>query len=857
MKISMRIVLVIAMLALAFGSPGNAPAAQPEAWQAKVDPWVLSTAAEGTTEFLVFLKQQADLSGAARLNSKLEKGAYVVQQLRQAAENSQGPVAASLQALGAEHRAYYIANMFWVRGDLSVVEAMASRLDVLHIYANPWVKMEQPVSRGTDQAEPGSPDAIEWNITKVNAPQVWAAGYTGQGAVIGGQDTGYDWDHPALQQHYRGWNDGLVNHNYNWHDAIHTNNSHTPPGNPCGFDSPVPCDDDSHGTHTMGTMVGDDPTHTNQIGMAPGAQWIGCRNMEEGWGQPSTYAECYEWFIAPYPLGGTPAQGDPSKAPDAINNSWGCPADEGCTDPNALLTIVNNVRAAGIVTVHSAGNSGPSCSTVNTPAAIYDASYSVAATSSTDSVASFSSRGPVTVDGSNRLKPDISAPGVSIRSSVPGGGYAGGWSGTSMAAPHVAGAVALLISQEPDLAGHVTEIENLLNSTALPRQTSEACGGTNGQIPNNVYGWGRFDALAAYQANQHHLEISKTASSQTVVPGSLITYTLTTTHTHLLAQTTNLYMEDQLPTNVSLVSAQPAYTLVGNTVRWHFASLAANSNQTAHLVVRVNQDASGQVVNDTYQAFSDDVLSPVSGAPVQTEIITYGLALKKSAPATVAPGETLTYTLTVTNTSSNGTAHNVVLTDTLPAGVTFVSASTPNTFDGNRVRWDFPSLAPAAAQTVELVVQVPALASGSIENSDYAVRSAQVPDAIAGPIVSTQVQAIPGIILAPNYLAHVAPGQVVTYTHTLVNSGTGSDTISLTLDSSLGWGSLVGPTSTLLGPGTSTEVLVVVMVPAAAAFGLVETTVLTGTSTLNPSFIATVENTTQVRQFLLWPVMLK
>ncbi len=242
-------------------------------------------------------------------------------------------------------------------------------------------------------------------------------------------------------------------------------------------------------------IVGDDGG-SNQIGMAPGAKWIGCRNMDVGVGTPATYAECYQWFVAPTDLAGQ--NPDPSKAPDVINNSWGCPPSEGCTDPNVLLTVVQNVRAAGIVTVHSAGNDGSSCSTVADPAAIYDESFSVGATSSNDTIASFSSRGPVTVDGSNRLKPDISAPGDSIRSSTRDGGYQGGWSGTSMAGPHVAGLVALLLSANPGLAGDVDLIEGIIEQTAVPRTTTQGCGGDlPGQVPNNVYGWGRIDAVAA------------------------------------------------------------------------------------------------------------------------------------------------------------------------------------------------------------------------------------------------------------------------------------------------------------------------------------------------------------------------
>jgi len=245
----------------------------------------------------------------------------------------------------------------------------------------------------------------------------------------------------------------------------------------------------------MGIMVGDDGG-ANQIGMAPGARWIGCRNMNQGVGTPATYIECYQWFMAPTRIDGSDP--NPAMAPDVINNSWGCTVSEGCTDPNVLLTVVNNVRAAGIVTVQSAGNSGSACSTVNQPAAIYQSSFTAGATDSGDLIASFSSRGPVTVDGSGRLKPDIVAPGVSVRSSIPGSYDVK--SGTSMAAPHVAGLVALLVSANPFLANQVDSLENIIRQTAVPLTTSQDCGGDGPtDVPNNVYGWGRIDALAAYK----------------------------------------------------------------------------------------------------------------------------------------------------------------------------------------------------------------------------------------------------------------------------------------------------------------------------------------------------------------------
>jgi subtilisin family serine protease len=472
----------------------TAQAGIPENWQDKVDSRLLQ-GAPATNEFLVILSEQADLSGATALKTKEAKGRYVFERLTETAQRTQQPLLKTLQEQKLEYQPFWVANMIWVRGDLPAILSLAQREDTARIIAN-------FANRVPDLPPSASPNisqlanSVEWNLSQVHAPNVWALGYTGQGVVVGGQDTGYQWDHPALKNHYRGWDGTNANHNYNWHDAIHGINSHNIGigDNPCGYDLLAPCDDWSHGTHTMGTMVGDDGAG-KQIGMAPGAKWIGCRNMERNWGTAATYMECFQWFLAPTDLNGQ--NPDPTKAPDVINNSWYSDASEGTTNLLVFQTAVENLCAAGVVVVVSAGNAGSGCSTITSPA-IYDASFSVGATDSGDNIAGFSSRGPVTVDGSNRLKPNVSAPGVNIRSSVPGNGYAGGWSGTSMAGPHVAGLVALLISAHPELKGQVDGIERIIEHTAVPRTNSQSCGGVPGtDIPNNTYGWGRVDALAA------------------------------------------------------------------------------------------------------------------------------------------------------------------------------------------------------------------------------------------------------------------------------------------------------------------------------------------------------------------------
>lgn len=468
-------------------SHAGATDGQDEAWQAAIDPQLINNLDDpGLLEFLVILDDRADLSTAKDIRQKSAKGAYVVDQLRETATKSQKQLLADLAARDIQYQSFWIVNAVLVRARAETLISLASRPEISQILANSRVAsyLPQPDQIATD---PGSTQGVEWNIELIGAPELWAQSIDGRDVVIGGQDTGYEWDHPAIKDQYRGWDGKSVDHDYNWHDAIHAGSG------PCGIDSPEPCDDNGHGTHTMGTMLGDDGG-SNQIGVAPGARWIGCRNMNQGVGTPATYIECFQWFIAPTRVDG--ADPDPSKAPDVISNSWSCPTFEGCIDPDILRQAVEAVRAAGILTVQSAGNSGSSCSSISTPAAIYDASFTVGATNSADQIAGFSSRGPVDVDHSLRPKPDVVAPGVSVRSS-----YRGGYAtlqGTSMAAPHVAGLVALLISASPDLAGDVDQLERAISASAVRKTTLQDCPGMPGdQIPNAAYGYGRIDAAAA------------------------------------------------------------------------------------------------------------------------------------------------------------------------------------------------------------------------------------------------------------------------------------------------------------------------------------------------------------------------
>ncbi|MCA1553878.1 MAG: S8 family serine peptidase, partial [Chloroflexi bacterium] len=332
---------------------------------------------------------------------------------------------------GVSYRAHYLINMLEVTGDAAVAQQLAALPEVTQLEVNAPAAANLPRPTNQLSNEPTSIASVEWGVMRVHAPDVWSAyGKRGEGVVVGTADTGVQWEHPALKPHYRGWDGTAANHDYNWHDAIHD----APPAT-CNNNSTQPCDDYGHGTHVTGTMVGDDGAG-NQIGIAPGAKWIGCRNMDStGNGTPARYIECFEFMLAPYPVGGDPlTQGRPDLGADIINNSWTCAASEGCTTGNELQGEVQKLNAAGILVVAAAGNPGSACEGVAEAPARYAETFTVGATDSGDNIAGFSARGPVKADGSNRLKPNVSAPGVSVRSSFPGNNY-GSASGTSMASP--------------------------------------------------------------------------------------------------------------------------------------------------------------------------------------------------------------------------------------------------------------------------------------------------------------------------------------------------------------------------------------------------------------------------------------
>lgn len=432
----------------------------------------------GERLFVIF-SDQLDTSPMAGISDIKQRRAAVYTGLVEHANTTQADVRARLDQMGIPYTPYYLVNALEVQGGPLLQRMLLSQPGVERIIPSPVLRpLPEPVQPSS--GDMALADADRWNLEMIGAERVWnELQVSGAGIVVGQSDSGVQGDHAEVADSYRGR--GGQN-DYNWFDPWNG--------------STAPVDIGGHGTHTLGSVLGD------HVGVAPDAEWIGCVNLARNLGNPALYLDCMQFMLAPFPQGGDPfTQGDPARGADVLNNSWGCPPVEGC-DPDALLPAVRALRNAGVFVVVSAGNSGYSgCGTVEDPPAIYDEVYSVGAVDSQGNLAGFSSRGPVEVDGSGRTKPDIVAPGVDVFSSFPNSTYAAN-SGTSMAGPHVAGVVALMWSANPGLIGDIDRTTQILNETARPFRGPLPDCSDNGATPNNAYGYGVVDAYAAVKAAQ-------------------------------------------------------------------------------------------------------------------------------------------------------------------------------------------------------------------------------------------------------------------------------------------------------------------------------------------------------------------
>lgn len=432
----------------------------------KLHPAVLKQWLTGSSEqipVLIQMRAQANLDQAAMMSaaSAADRRVMMVDELQATAEQSQAGVLALLDEAqqtdrASEVRSLWIDNSIAVHVDRAVLPQIAARDDVAFIQPD---RYRQWIDTAIDPATSLQLSIFaQWHIQRIRADQVWSAlNVSGTGVVVANMDTGVDWQHPALSAAYRGYTPkGLPNHFFSWFDA--TNEQ-----------AQYPYDGYGHGTHTMGTLAGADG-----IGVAPGARWIAARIFDgNGFAYDSWIHAGFQWMLAP--------GGDPTQAPDVLSNSWG--SNDGYNQ--TFLNDVRTLNAAGIDTYFSNGNAGPAVGSVGSPAS-YPESFGVGAVDDVDWIAGFSSRGQSPF---GPIKPDVSAPGVSIVSSVPGGQYAKA-SGTSMAAPQAAGIAALMRSAQSGLT--ITQTRYALTTTAAHLISAT--------YPNNDYGWGRVDAFNAVAA---------------------------------------------------------------------------------------------------------------------------------------------------------------------------------------------------------------------------------------------------------------------------------------------------------------------------------------------------------------------
>ncbi|MEO3747611.1 S8 family serine peptidase [Plantactinospora sp. B5E13] len=446
-----------------------AAAAPPGADPAAVSPALRAELTDGgTTDFIVYLKDRADLSAAASARDTDARAAGVYRQLTTTASRSQSELRRQLDAKKIRYQAYWIANALKVTGDAALVDTIAADAAVERIEEITHVPLVTPTATTAADA---APQAAEWGVTSVKAPQVWSEyGVRGEGIVVANIDTGVQYDHPALAASYRGNTGGTVEHHYNWFD----------PTGLCANNTP--CDNNGHGTHTMGTMVGDDGAG-NQIGVAPAATWIAAKGCEGQFCSNAALLAAGQFVLAPTDLAGNNPR--PELHADIVNNSWG-----GDGGDLWYKQIVDAWVAAGIFPSFANGNAGPGCNTAGSPGD-YPNSYAVGGYDINNNIYINSSRGGSGVDGAT--KPDISGPAVNVRSSIPGNSYAA-FTGTSMATPHLSGAVALLWSAAPAVHGDITATRALLDETAIDVD-STGCGGTVDD--NNNFGEGRLDAYEA------------------------------------------------------------------------------------------------------------------------------------------------------------------------------------------------------------------------------------------------------------------------------------------------------------------------------------------------------------------------
>jgi subtilase family serine protease/subtilisin family serine protease len=708
-----------------------------EAWAGRLHPSVeqkLRMLATGEKlSVIVVMTEQAKLPEILAKNPNADRkgrGRAIVQNLQALAGRHQGPIWTFLAKFPSSRDMdrvvpLWIFNGFAVTATESLIRSLAALPEIQEVRLDKQIPLPAPSASGTGaQSLPN-----EWNIDLIRAPEVWAINpaYNGTGAVIGSFDTGVDLTHPDLNPRYRG------NHHISWFDPF---GEHSAPFDPHG-----------HGTHTTGIAVGGSASGSN-IGVAPGATWIAAKGWSDsGIALASTFHRIFEWFLAP--------GGNPDNAPDVVNSSW--VFDEaGCQEE--FVPDVLALRAAGIFPAFASGNDGPDAGSVRSPGA-YSQSFTVGATDYFDEVAYFSSQGPSPCGGI--VKPNISAPGDAILSAVPGGYEM--LSGTSMATPHITGAVAVLRSINPAMT--VEELEAAL--TAGARDLGDPG-------PDNASGAGRMDLFVSAQiallgpgfpvvkvvaANDRAMEagavpgafsISRTGNTDEDL---VVKYTLSGT-----ATAGNDYV--LIPGSTTIPAGSASVTILVTPVD----DPVVEPDETAILTI---------LPDDAY------IISGTNSATVtivSDELVPDLIVSAFSAPATGGAGQSLTVTDTTTN-QGQGTADPSVTKFYLSSSGTLDAAAV---LIGAR---SVPALVSGASSSGSTAVTIPPGAPSGIRyilakaNADRTVMETSETNNTRARSILLGADLITSNLSAPTY---AGAGESIAVSDTAKNQGGGTAEPSMT-----------------------------------------------------------------------------